>query len=140
MLDFLSQNRLVALGLLLIAIYGIGAYVNSEDEADPVPSIVAQSGPVVEESAGPAGPAPEPRPVPPRPPSPEEFNDGDLSDEALIDDTAGFDPSPEGDTTSEPDAGSQPNASQNTPVSSGSEAGGDVSVIVDNDEIESQFN
>lgn len=140
MLDLLSQNRLVALGLLLIAVYGATTYMNSDDDklSSGNPEQIEMPQERVEASA-----AEEPRPTrrPPPPPSPEEFNEAsEDGDEGLIDDTAGFDPSPEGGSEGEPSSDDSDDGNGYIPTTGGSSPEGEVSVIVDNAEIESQFN
>lgn len=139
MLDFLSQNRLVALGLLLIAVYGATTYMNSDE--DMLSNGTAEQADMQQERVK-AGQEEEPRPSRrPTPPNPEEFNDAsEDGDEGLIDDTAGFDPSPEGDSELDQSPDNSDDGGGYIPTTGGSSPEGEVSVIVDNTEIESQFN
>lgn len=148
MFELISQNRLVALGLLLIAGYGVTAYSDWDSESDAfAPNVAVSAGPspdaIADEDELEAPPSRAAAPPPPPAGFYEDVAEG-ADDELLIDDAAGFDPSPEFDGSpiaQEPSASSRSSGPRRVVRSdSGSAGDEDVSIIVDNDEIEAGFN
>ncbi|MGB7373327.1 hypothetical protein [Pontixanthobacter sp.] len=147
MFEFLSQNRLVATGLLLIAGYGISAFADWDSEDDafapngaisaaPSPDAIADEEELAAHSRRAA--------APPSPPA--EFYEEpaeNADDMSLIDDAAGFDPSPEfDDFTATPDPSSPAISASSGEMRSnaGSADGADMSILAGDGEIEAEYN
>lgn len=147
MFELISQNRLVALGLLLIAGYGITAYSDWDSESDAfAPDVAVSSGPSPDAIADEEELEAPPQRVAAPPPPPAGFYEDaaeGADDESLIDDAAGFDPSPEFDGSpiaQEPSVSSSSAPRRVVRSNTGSAGDEDVSILVDNDEIEAGFN